>query len=347
MSENEITTMGVPEINVDPPVSGTDSGTEETTTTEETTETGGTSTDTGSETTETGGTESSGTESGSESNTEGGAEGGSGTTTNDNKKAINLPDLKYIKKYIDDRCADTDYVDQNFYKKTDVVDEATNASYAATAGLASMATNDANGQPILSTYLKKDEMAASAMKVYKTDFSADWEEARAYNTGIPNYYTDSNGNSAFRFEEGTTVPVWEVVPYEFATSPSYPIPENYEGKRTALGHGFVSCNGSLYSYADASGSATTMEENDIVVPLSTKIRVDSGRICVERIYATLKWVNWSESIDGAGTASTYNKAKRLFCCREKTTYSIDSDGSVSRYGDIVTTNLPFYYRRIK
>ena len=68
------------------------------------------------------------------------------STTNDAKKAINLPDLKYVKKY----------VDNNFYKKTDTVANATNAAQATKA------TQDGDGKVIKDTYYKKTDTVARA-----------------------------------------------------------------------------------------------------------------------------------------------------------------------------------------
>ena len=106
------------------------------------------------------------------------------STTNDTKKAINLPDLKYVKKY----------VDNNFYKKTDTVANATNAAsadYATDAGMANYATDaghanyadnaenatnatnaaqatkatqDGDGKVIKDTYYKKTDTVEEAKK---------------------------------------------------------------------------------------------------------------------------------------------------------------------------------------
>lgn len=104
------------------------------------------------------------------------------STTNDAKKAINLPDLKYVKKY----------VDNNFYKKTDTVanatnaasadyaidadmanfatdaahayyaDNAENATNATNAAQATKATQDGDGKVIKDTYYKKTDTVARA-----------------------------------------------------------------------------------------------------------------------------------------------------------------------------------------
>lgn len=135
-------------------------------------------------------TESGGTDAGTDEN----------LPLADQKKAINLQDLIYVKKYIDDlinalksdltdgtvtvkkatnastasdaayaisaskatKDSDGNVIKDTYYKKTDTVANATNATNATKA------TNDENGNNIASTYRKKSESVVGSATVVKT-----------------------------------------------------------------------------------------------------------------------------------------------------------------------------------
>lgn len=110
------------------------------------------------------------------------------------KKAVNYTDLYIAKNYIDDKVGNlktsitegtlkaklADSTDKDgegniitdtYYKKTDTIENATNASFATNADLANSAIKDGNGNIIDTTYQRKDELAENALKVNGIEFN--------------------------------------------------------------------------------------------------------------------------------------------------------------------------------
>lgn len=123
---------------------------------------------TGEENTESGGTDA-GTETGGSSGTDAGTN--EELPLADQKKAINLQDLIYVKKYINDQVkAFKNKLISDLTNGTVTVKKATNASTASDAAYAisaGRATKDSDGNVIKDTYYKKTDTVASAEKATK------------------------------------------------------------------------------------------------------------------------------------------------------------------------------------
>lgn len=193
------------------------------------------------------------------------------STTNDAKKAINLPDLKYVKKYIDD----------GFYKKTDIVANATNAAsadYATDAGMANFATDAGHANFADNAENATNATNAANANHASTADEADWAGNADFTDFTNNAWHDVTDadTGATDLVEGAT---YEVVPYKVSSSSSLTY-------KTAIAHGFITYDTEFSSYT-YSGQTYN---NDITVPLSDNTEFllsGSGKITRTELYLYL------------------------------------------------------------